>query len=366
MRHSPSIEFIHDALPENARAIDDAARPARASDEAVAAVAPARRTPARPTRTRSRRVEDGDEDPRTTPRTSRHRRTVTTRRARRRRQARRDHLARRGRPDPPTGRHPEGRPRRHARPDGHRRPGGRHQPGHPAARAPDADRQGVRRHGPAGGRHHHRRRRGRGDRDPTRPTVTDEASPIAGWRRWSARSSRCRPRSPRSRSTASAPTSGSATARTVELTARPGPIGPRSRSPVERTSATASTSTSVVRCSSGTYIRAIARDLGAALGVGGHLTALRRTAVGPFGLDGRAHPGRAGRRVRDAAIADAARASFPSYELDEAQAPRRAGRPPLDLRRTGVRGLRPDGEFLALYEPRRRPGPTRSVAVFTG
>nr|WP_237399441.1 tRNA pseudouridine(55) synthase TruB [Rathayibacter iranicus] len=37
-----------------------------------------------------------------------------------------------------------------------------------------------------------------------------------------------------------------------------------------------------VTCSSGTYIRALARDLGAALGVGGHLTALRRTAVGPF------------------------------------------------------------------------------------
>jgi tRNA pseudouridine55 synthase len=37
-----------------------------------------------------------------------------------------------------------------------------------------------------------------------------------------------------------------------------------------------------VACSSGTYIRALARDLGAALGVGGHLTALRRTMVGPF------------------------------------------------------------------------------------
>ena len=37
-----------------------------------------------------------------------------------------------------------------------------------------------------------------------------------------------------------------------------------------------------VRCSSGTYIRALARDLGAALGTGGHLTALRRTAVGPY------------------------------------------------------------------------------------
>jgi tRNA pseudouridine55 synthase len=40
-----------------------------------------------------------------------------------------------------------------------------------------------------------------------------------------------------------------------------------------------------VACSSGTYIRAIARDLGARLGVGGHLTALRRTAVGGFTLE---------------------------------------------------------------------------------
>lgn len=39
-----------------------------------------------------------------------------------------------------------------------------------------------------------------------------------------------------------------------------------------------------VACSSGTYVRALARDLGAGLGVGGHLTALRRTEVGPFGL----------------------------------------------------------------------------------
>lgn len=40
-----------------------------------------------------------------------------------------------------------------------------------------------------------------------------------------------------------------------------------------------------VDCSSGTYIRALARDLGDTLGVGGHLTALRRTRVGRFGLD---------------------------------------------------------------------------------
>ena len=40
-----------------------------------------------------------------------------------------------------------------------------------------------------------------------------------------------------------------------------------------------------VDCSSGTYIRALARDLGSALKVGGHLTALRRTRIGPFSVD---------------------------------------------------------------------------------
>ena len=40
-----------------------------------------------------------------------------------------------------------------------------------------------------------------------------------------------------------------------------------------------------VDCTTGTYIRSLARDLGAALGVGGHLTRLRRTRVGPFSID---------------------------------------------------------------------------------
>jgi tRNA pseudouridine55 synthase len=41
----------------------------------------------------------------------------------------------------------------------------------------------------------------------------------------------------------------------------------------------------VVECTTGTYVRALARDLGSALGVGGHLTTLRRTRVGPFTLN---------------------------------------------------------------------------------
>jgi tRNA pseudouridine55 synthase len=41
----------------------------------------------------------------------------------------------------------------------------------------------------------------------------------------------------------------------------------------------------VVDCSSGTYIRALARDIGNALGVGGHLTTLRRTSIGSYSID---------------------------------------------------------------------------------
>lgn len=45
-----------------------------------------------------------------------------------------------------------------------------------------------------------------------------------------------------------------------------------------------------VECSSGTYIRALARDIGRVLGVGGHLVALRRTRVGPFSIEGTPAP----------------------------------------------------------------------------
>lgn len=67
----------------------------------------------------------------------------------------------------------------------------------------------------------------------------------------------------------------------------------------------------VVDCSSGTYIRALARDLGAALGVGGHLTALRRTRVGPFAVDDAVST--------DAMIAAADARRVPSDLLDPAE-----------------------------------------------
>ncbi|MBC9956850.1 tRNA pseudouridine(55) synthase TruB [Yimella sp. cx-51] len=81
-----------------------------------------------------------------------------------------------------------------------------------------------------------------------------------------------------------------------------------------------------VDVSSGTYVRALARDLGAALGVGGHLTALRRTRVGRFDLSGvptmealnAAHE--SGAPLEVIPMARAARDQFPVRELSEADA----------------------------------------------
>jgi len=120
-----------------------------------------------------------------------------------------------------------------------------------------------------------------------------------------------------------------------------------------------------VRCSSGTYVRALARDLGEVLGVGGHLTALRRTAVGPFGLD-RAHSlDVLADRFELLELTDVAQEAFPTYRLDAEQAAHvRDGRP-LDVvlgAPVPVAVLDPDGTFLALYEQRGRTA--TAVAVF--
>lgn len=118
-----------------------------------------------------------------------------------------------------------------------------------------------------------------------------------------------------------------------------------------------------IHCSSGTYVRAVARDLGAALGVGGHLTALRRTAVGPFSLDAARTLDELSDDFTMTPIADAARACFPAVDLDDDQAAAvRVGRP-LEVGLDGLTAVfAPDGAFLALYEP--RDGRARPVAVF--
>jgi tRNA pseudouridine55 synthase len=76
----------------------------------------------------------------------------------------------------------------------------------------------------------------------------------------------------------------------------------------------------VVECSSGTYIRALARDLGATLGVGGHLSSLRRTRVGGFTLDEAQTLEDAERRLRIAPLNDVVRSSFATLTVNETQA----------------------------------------------
>jgi tRNA pseudouridine55 synthase len=74
----------------------------------------------------------------------------------------------------------------------------------------------------------------------------------------------------------------------------------------------------LVECSSGTYIRALARDLGEALGVGGHLTALRRTKVGRYNVEQAARLENCTREnLSILPSADAARQQFVALELSE-------------------------------------------------
>jgi len=115
----------------------------------------------------------------------------------------------------------------------------------------------------------------------------------------------------------------------------------------------------LVEVSSGTYIRALARDLGAALGVGGHLTALRRTRVGRFGIED-AHSltdleiASEGAGIPVIPLAAAARASFDVRELTEPEATalgygqRIASQ--LPGRRQPVGAFAPDGHLVAMLD----------------
>jgi tRNA pseudouridine55 synthase len=123
-----------------------------------------------------------------------------------------------------------------------------------------------------------------------------------------------------------------------------------------------------VACTAGTYIRAIARDAGAVLGVGGHLTALRRTASGPFSVERAAPVEEAGAALAAGGgdgflpLTQAAITVFPSRQVtpEEARALAYGQRIPA----TGAPGLHaavdPGGRLVALLED---SGTTARVAV---
>jgi tRNA pseudouridine55 synthase len=119
-----------------------------------------------------------------------------------------------------------------------------------------------------------------------------------------------------------------------------------------------------VTVSSGTYVRALARDLGAALGTGGHLTMLRRTRVGGYELAGARTleqleaQADADGTLATVPLAEAARATFPVRELDDdevralgyGQWVQPSGRSEV------VAALSPSGVLIALLEDTRRRG----------
>lgn len=155
----------------------------------------------------------------------------------------------------------------------------------------------------------------------------------------------------------------------VQLPARPVTVSTFEVTDVRRAEVDGSVVVDVdarVVCSSGTYVRALARDLGSALGVGGHLTALRRTRVGGFGLDVARTLDALERAWEHVDLDAAARAAFPSLDLDaDAAHEVRFGRPLPGVRLGGpgpVALFDPDGSFLALYE--QRGDDARAVAVF--
>jgi len=120
-----------------------------------------------------------------------------------------------------------------------------------------------------------------------------------------------------------------------------------------------------VTCSSGTYIRAIARDLGAALGTGGHLTALRRTRSGPYLASQARTLGELTAGLSVIPLAAAAAAAFPRRELTAEQARALAHGARLDPGGTGsapVAAFAPDGSLVALLTD--ADGMARSLAVF--
>jgi tRNA pseudouridine55 synthase len=123
--------------------------------------------------------------------------------------------------------------------------------------------------------------------------------------------------------------------------------------------------TAAVRCSSGTYVRALARDLGESLGVGGHLTMLRRTRVGPYRIGDARTLDELAVDLRLIPLAEAAAAAFPVRALTEAEAQGLSHGVSLATVGAGpgpVAALGPDGTLVALIE--EQAGRARPLAVF--
>jgi len=122
--------------------------------------------------------------------------------------------------------------------------------------------------------------------------------------------------------------------------------------------------TATVRCSSGTYVRALARDLGESLGVGGHLTMLRRTRVGPYRLSAARGLAELTAGFSVIPLAEAAAAAFPVRPLTVAEAQSLSHGASLEAAGTAgpVAALAPDGSLVALLED--RDGRARPLAVF--
>ncbi|MFC5825585.1 tRNA pseudouridine(55) synthase TruB [Nonomuraea insulae] len=123
----------------------------------------------------------------------------------------------------------------------------------------------------------------------------------------------------------------------------------------------------VVTCSSGTYIRALARDLGGALGVGGHLTRLRRTRVGPYDLSLARSIDQLTEECVILPIGEAVAAAFPRRDVtaEEARVIGHGGRlPAVGLGGGPIGVFGPEGELLALVEEQGRMA--RPLAVFAG
>ncbi|MEU6999135.1 tRNA pseudouridine(55) synthase TruB [Nonomuraea sp. NPDC046570] len=122
-----------------------------------------------------------------------------------------------------------------------------------------------------------------------------------------------------------------------------------------------------VRCSSGTYIRALARDLGGGLGVGGHLTYLRRTRVGPYDISAAKTIEELGVECSVLPIGAAVAAAFPRRDVtaEEAKIVSHGGRlPSLGLGDGPIGVFGPGDELLALVEEQGRAA--KPLAVFVG